>query len=90
MTYNKLLLSSTDGKTWESLQNGIQKELYTFNVLNYDGNIFAGQWDGVYKKSSNDTFWKLSSNGLPTNYAVTNMKLFNEIVVISTSERKLK
>jgi hypothetical protein len=33
MTYNALLLSSTDGRTWHSQQNGLPKELYTFNVL---------------------------------------------------------
>lgn len=90
MTYNELLLSSTDGKNWQSFQSGLPKELYTFNVLDHNNLILAGQWDGIYKKTNNNTMWELSSNGLPTKFAVTNLKAFNDILVISTSERKLK
>lgn len=90
MTYNELLLSSTDGKTWQSQQSGLPKELYTFNVLNHNNLVLAGQWDGIYKKINNNTMWELSSNGLPTKFAVTNLKAYNDILVISTSERKLK
>ncbi len=90
MTYNELLLSSKDGKIWQSLQSGLPKELYTFNVLNHNNLVLAGQWDGIYKKTNNNTMWELSSNGLPTKFAVTNLKAFNDILVISTSERKLK
>lgn len=90
MTYNELLLSSTDGTTWQSRQNGLPKELYTFNVLNHNNLILAGQWDGIYKRTNDNTIWKLSSNGLPKKFAVTNLKAFNGILVISTSERKLK
>jgi ligand-binding sensor domain-containing protein len=90
MTYNELLLSSKDGKTWHGLQNGLPKSLYTFNVLNHNTIIFAGQWDGIYRKNINNSKWESSSNGLPTNFAVTNLKAFNDILVISTSERKLK
>jgi len=90
MTYNELLLTSTDGKTWQSQQSGLPKELYTFNVLNHNDLILAGQWDGIYKKTNDNTMWELSSKGLPTKFAVTNLKMFNDILVISTSERKLK
>lgn len=90
MTYNELLLSSTDGKTWQSQQSGLPKELYTFNVLTHNNLILAGQWDGIYKKTNDNTKWELSSKGLPTKFAVTNLKMFNDILVISTSERKLK
>lgn len=90
MTYNELLMSSTDGKTWQSQQRGLPKELYTFNVLNHNNFIMAGQWDGIYRKTIGNTLWELSSNGLPKKFAVTNLKLYNDILVISTSERKLK
>ncbi len=90
MTYNELLLSSTDGKNWQSLQGGLPKELYTFNVINHNNLILAGQWDGIYKKTNNNKMWELSSNGLPEKFAVTNLITFNDILVISTSERKLK
>lgn len=90
MTYNELLLSSTDGKTWQSQQSGLPKELYTFNVLNHNNLILAGQWEGIYRKTNVNTIWELSSKGLPAKFAVTNLKTFNDILVISTSERKLK
>ena len=88
MTYNELLLSSKDGKIWQSSQNGLPKELYTFNVLSHKNILLAGQWDGIYKKNYGDPFWKLSNTGLPSNFAVTNLKAFESILVISSSERK--
>lgn len=90
MTYNELLLSSTDGSIWQKQQSGFPKELYTFNVLNHNNIILAGQWDGIYKANNGNTTWELYSKGLPPNFAVTNLKAFNDILVISTSERKLK
>jgi hypothetical protein len=90
MTYNELLLSSKDGKNWQSLQNGLPKSLYTFNVLNHNNIVFAAQWDGIYRKTNSSTMWALSSKGLRINFTVTNLKAFNNILVISTSERKLK
>jgi len=90
MTYNELLLSSTDGKTWQSQQAGLPKGLYTFNVLSHNKIVWAGQWDGIYKKTENNAMWELSSNGLPAPFAATNLKVFNTILVISTSERRLK
>ncbi|MBK6962493.1 MAG: hypothetical protein IPH20_00820 [Bacteroidales bacterium] len=90
MTYNELLLSSKDGKSWQSQQNGLPRSLYTFNVLNHNNILFAGHWDGIYRKGPNSPVWKLSGKGLPANFAVTNLKTFKNILVISTSERKLK
>lgn len=90
MTYNELLLSSNDGINWQSAQDGLPKELYTFNVLHHNDVVFAGQWDGVYRKTNSDTQWKRSSNGLPADFAATNLKAYNGILVITTSERKLK
>ncbi len=90
MSYNELLLSSTDGKNWLSYQSGLPKELYTFNVLTHNDLTFAGQWDGIYKKNNGDILWEMSSNGLPKEFAVTNLKVFKDMLVIGTSERKLK
>ena len=90
MTYNELLLSSTDSKIWQSVQSGLPKELYTFNVLNHNDLTLVGQWDGVYRKTNGTIMWELSSKGLPEKFAVTNLKTFNDILVVSTSERKLK
>lgn len=89
MTYNKLLLSSKDGTHWQSLQNGLP-DLYTFNILRNNEIVFAGQWDGIYRRTNTDNKWQPSGNGLPSNFAVTNLKSFKGVLVITTSERKLK
>jgi hypothetical protein len=90
MTYNELLLSSRDGIIWQSAQDGLPENLYTFNVLYQNHVLFAGQWDGVYSKSDLSSKWKKSSIGLPTNFAVTNLISFDGILVITTSVRKFK
>ena len=90
MTYNELFVSSNNGITWQSAQDGLPKNLYTFNVLSQNNVAFAGQWDGVYKKANFDSAWKQSSNGLPANFATTNLNSYNGILVITTSERKLR
>lgn len=90
MTYNEYLLSSKDGVNWQSIQDGLPENLYTFNVLNQNNIIFAGQWDGIYSKTRFSSTWRLSNKGIPEKFAVTNLKSFNGVLVISTSERKLK
>jgi ligand-binding sensor domain-containing protein len=90
MTYNELLLSSKDGITWNSIQDGLPEDLYTFNVLNENNTLFAGQWNGVYRKTNFSNTWISSSKGLPEKYAATNLKSIHGILVITTSERKLK
>lgn len=90
MVYNELLSSVDQGKTWQNSQKGLPAELYTFNVVKIGTSVFAGQWDGVYRKNNPDKIWKSYSNGLPARYAITNMKSFRGILVVSGSERKLK
>lgn len=90
MTYNELLSSTDKGLTWKNIQNGLPAKLYTFNVVKNGNSVFAGQWDGIYRKDSPDENWKLFSNGLPEKLAINNMKLYNGIIVVSGSERRLK
>lgn len=90
MTYEKLLLTTKDDITWQSAQAGLPQNLYTFNVLNLGNTLYAAQWDGVYTKTAADTAWQLSGKGLPSNFVATNLQFFNGMLVISTSERKLK
>lgn len=90
MVYNELLTSVNNGESWHSIQKGMPEGLYTFNVIKNGNSVFAGQWDGVYRKDSPTKDWEYSSNGLPQKFAVTNMKLYKGIIIISTSERKLK
>ena len=54
--------------------------------LRHNRMLFAGQWDGIYKKNDISPKWELSSSGLPPNFAATNLQVFNNILVISTSE----
>jgi len=90
MTYNALLISSLDGISWQSCQAGLPDNLYTFNIIKKGGKLFAGQWDGVYSKVVTKDSWKSSSTGLPIKFAATNLKVFKDIMVVSTakSERK--
>lgn len=90
MTYNELLASSDNGESWQSIQKGLPAQLYTFNVIKNGPFVFAGQWDGVYRKEATDPVWKSYINGLQRQFAVTNMALSRGMIVISTSERKLR
>lgn len=90
MVYNELLASGDNGRTWQNIQKGLPFELYTFNVINTGSAVFAGQWDGVYKKNNNRENWKMYSNGLPPEFAISNMKMYNGTIVVSGNERKLK
>jgi ligand-binding sensor domain-containing protein len=90
MTYTSLLIATVDGITWKSCQAGLPDNLYTFNMIKKGDNLFAGQWDGVYKKADTMASWKSTSRGLPTKFAATNLKVFKDILVVSMakSERK--
>jgi len=90
MTYNELFYSVDEGVSWQSIQNGLPKELYTFNVIENNSAVLAGQWNGVYTKSISDKEWKYCSKGLPGKFAATNLKSYNGILIISCSERRLK
>lgn len=90
MTYNELFSSDDKGETWQSDQKGLPRELYTFDVIEHANTLFAGQWDGVYSKTNSDLDWKLSSTGVPPKFAASNLTACNGILVITTSERKLR
>ena len=89
MTYNELMVSGDKGNTWRSIQKGLPAQLYSFQLLKKDSAIFVGQWDGIYKKQTL-TGWTYSSAGLPSKFAVTEMKIYQNILVIGCSERKLR
>jgi len=90
MAYNELLSSADKGNSWQNIQKGLPKELYTFNVIKNGNSVFAGQWDGVYIKNNEYETWESYSNGLPSNLAITNMKSYNGIIVVSGNERGLR
>lgn len=95
MVYNELLSSADHGKTWQSGQQGLPADLYTFQIVEKDNVVFAGQWDGVYKMNDQaglpltSSKWLLSSKGLPSQFAVTEMKVYRNILIVGCSERKL-
>lgn len=90
MTYNELLFSTDKGVTWQSLQKGLPKELYTFNVIKNGNSVLAGQWDGIYRKNIDYETWQSYSKGLPSNHSITNMQLFKGTIVVSGNERGLR
>lgn len=96
MVYNELFKSADKGNTWQSIQKGLPDKLYTFQVMKNDDVIFAGQWNGIYrmKNSGSPLYingdWEFSSNGLPPEFAVTEMKIFKNMIIIGCSERGFK
>lgn len=96
MVYNELFQSTDKGKTWQSIQNGLPEKLYTFQVMTKDSVSLAGQWYGIYRKINSgpplylSSGWKSSNNGLPSEFAVTEMKIFKNMFVIGCSERGLR
>ncbi|MGQ8335405.1 WD40/YVTN/BNR-like repeat-containing protein [Sunxiuqinia sp. A32] len=90
MIYNELLSSTDKGQNWQHIQKGLPSELYTFNVIENDHFVFAGQWDGVYRKDITADNWKSFSKGLPDKFAIANMKSYHGIIVVSTSKRELR
>lgn len=90
MAYNELFSSIDNGKSWQSIQTGLPAQLYTFNVIKNGNIVFAGQWDGVYRKDNANEAWKHSSSGLPDRLAITNMQIYNGIIVVGGSERRLR
>lgn len=90
MTYNELLSSKDKGINWKSIQSGLPKELYTFEIIKNENLVFAGQWDGVYKRNNEYDRWESYSKGLPRNLAITNIKLYKDFIVVSGNERGLR
>jgi ligand-binding sensor domain-containing protein len=93
MVYNELFFSYDKGFTWQSMQKGLPSELYSFQVIKKDHVVLVGQWDGVYKRAALEKpkgVWEFSSKGLPSNFAVTEMKIYKNIIVIGCSERRLR
>ena len=90
MAYNELFSSYDQGQTWQNIQGGLPSQLYTFNVVNVNHTLLAGQWDGIYRKDSESGSWKLSSTGLPEKLAIANMQVYDNIIVVTGNERKLR
>lgn len=88
MTYNELFSSGDGGFSWQSIQKGLPPLLYTFNVVANGGEVFAGQWDGFYRRDEAKQAWAHYGSGLPPRFALTNMKVYNGMIVVSGGSGK--
>lgn len=84
MTYSQLLSSKDNGVSWTNIQKGLPPQLYTFNVVASRGQVFAGQWDGLYRKNEGRD-WTQIGTGLPPKFALTNLAVYNGMMVVSGS-----
>ncbi|NOS92451.1 MAG: hypothetical protein HOP30_11050 [Cyclobacteriaceae bacterium] len=85
LTYSELFISSDYGSTWRSDQKGMPHGMYTFQVIEKDNTVLAGQWDGVYVKTATQG-WKLSNKGLPPDFPVLEIVVTSNFVVAGSSQ----
>ena len=85
LTYNELFVSSDNGTTWNSDQKGMPVGMYTFQIIEKDNTVLAGQWDGVYVKTASQG-WTLSNKGLPFNFPVLELAITADIMVAGSSQ----
>jgi photosystem II stability/assembly factor-like uncharacterized protein len=87
LTYGQageLFLSPDKGKSWISDQTGMPPK-YTFQVIEKDNTLLAGQWDGVYVKRGQQG-WVLSNQGLPKNLPVLELVVTGNTIVAGSSQ----
>ncbi len=84
LAYNELFSSADKGETWINIQKGLPKNLYTFQLREKEEHILIGQWDGVYKREGTSN-WILVNKGLPKKFPATDLIIFNDILVVSSS-----
>jgi len=85
LTYSELFVSSDNGTTWRSDQKGMPVGMYTFQVIEKDNTVLAGQWDGVYVKTATQG-WTLSNKGLPLNFPVLEIVFTTDFIVAGSSQ----
>ena len=85
LTYSELFVSSDNGKTWHSDQKGMPHGMYTFQIVEKDNRVLAGQWDGVYAKTASQG-WALSNRGLPFNFPVLEIVFTSGFIVAGSSQ----
>lgn len=85
MTYSELFVSSDNGASWHSDQKGMPDGMYTFQVIEKDNTVLAGQWAGVYVKTASPG-WTLSNKGLPFNFPVLEIAFTSDFIVAASSQ----
>ena len=81
--YGDLVQSADHGASWNKIQEGLPP-LYTFHVKKIHNTTLAGQWDGVYKKTSSDR-WVRASKGLPEKFPAIEMLIYKDLVITASS-----
>ena len=59
--------------------------MYSFQVIENHNTVLAGQWDGVYIKTTSQG-WKLSNHGLPVSFPVLELVVKGDIIVAGSSQ----
>jgi len=85
LTYSELFVSADKGNSWQSDQMGMPAGMYSFQVIEKDNTVLAGQWDGVYVKTVSQG-WKLSNKGLPFNLPVLELVGTGNVIVAGSSQ----
>jgi len=85
LTYNELFVSSDNGNSWKSDQQGMPVGKYSFQVLAINNTLLAGQWDGVYSKTDSQG-WKLSNEGLPAKFPVLELTSIDNLTIAASSQ----
>lgn len=84
LTYSELFISDDKGASWKSDQAGMPPK-YTFQVIEKDNTLLAGQWDGVYIKHGL-LGWALSNQGLPKDFPVLELVVSGNTIVAGSSQ----
>jgi photosystem II stability/assembly factor-like uncharacterized protein len=70
MSYNSEVLRTSDGgATWKKSDAGLPA-MYTFQILELDDILLAGQWPGLYMSKNSGALWTLVRNGLPPDFPI--------------------
>lgn len=83
LTYSELFIFADKGASWKSDQTGMPPK-YTFQVIEKDNTLLAGQWDGVYIRGSQG--WALSNQGLPRDLPVLELVISGNTIVAGSSQ----
>lgn len=53
-----MLRSTDEGVTWTKINNGFDSNVVNSIVMNSNGDVFVGAYDGVYRSTDNGDHWK--------------------------------
>lgn len=84
-----LLKTDNGGITWEHVNDGLGASgFYTFEVKNLGNDLFAAQWDGIYRSADAGKNWALLKGGLPDSTAFMTLAITQSGIVAGIGLRK--